>query len=172
MQGERGTMVWAFQQFRSDALTQILNDLSARETRGVSKPVCDTIQKSLALIVNEATGIVEAGFFSKPLYLELQKFEEEYRRWNGPEEDTSVAACAHRIQCIKQMRKYRQRAAKKTQRDLRKLRKDQYVLSHQLDLQAISGMYEAFRKICESAPEIFVCLGRAVKRYVDRKDGH
>lgn len=169
-QGQRGSFVWACERFNRDGLTQLLNDLSNRETQGVSQAVCLEIQASLACVVNEATEFVESGIFARPLYIELQKFEEEYKKWNGPDEDRSVEACAHRMECIKRMRKYRQKSNKRMKSYLKKMRRDQHILSQEYDLKAIDNIYDAFARICEKAPEIFSHLAKAVKKYSKRKD--
>lgn len=44
LDASRGTAIWAFNLFRQDALTQLLNDLLAVEKTGIDEEVCQHVQ--------------------------------------------------------------------------------------------------------------------------------
>jgi hypothetical protein len=167
---QRGGYIWAFERFRSDALDQLLKDLAKREYKGLPLEVCKAVKLSLSEIVTEAAGVVSGGIFSRPLYVELEKIEECYVKWNDQVVDDEVLAASRRHYYLKEMRKHRQRLARKTKRDVSRIRRDQYVLMNDLDLEVIKSIYKSFSKLCEFAPEVFTELSKAVNRFYRRMD--
>lgn len=156
-----GTAIWAFNQFRQDALTQLLNDLLAVERTGISEDICSQVQTALKAISNQASSIPDGTFFSHAIWTEIDDFKDVYIRWNDVNGNDPKAIKA-RDSVLKQLRKKRHKIAKKT-------RKHQYVLSNELDLQVVDNMYKAFNDLVSAVPDIFKCMAQAIIRYDKKK---
>jgi hypothetical protein len=155
--GARGTAIWAFNQFRQDALVSLMNDLVAIEDTGLTANQCKEVQNALEFIVNASTQIPDGSFFRKSVYQHLEKFLELYVKWNEPKGDTKDIA-DHRRALLKKLRKRRQKIARMT-------RKHQYILNNELDLKLLENGYMALGGLVKSFPEIFKDLAKAVRRF-------
>ena len=161
LDASRGTAVWAFNLFRQDALTQLLNDLLAVEKTGINEDICHQVQTSLKAISNEASSIPDGTFFSQAIWKEIDDFKDVYIKWNDVKGSHPDAIKA-RDGMLKALRKKRHSIARKT-------RKHQYVSSTELDLQVVHNMYSAFNKLVSAVPDIFKNLADAVSRFDKKK---
>jgi hypothetical protein len=154
---QSGTAMHLFNCFRSDALSQILNDLLILEKTGIQDHVCEKIQEALGIVVNEATSIPDGTFISKPLWKDIQSFSDVYVRWNNIRGE-DIEAIANRKSLLRELRAKRHRVAQR-------VRVNQFVLSNNLDLQVVHGMYGAFTQVFSMFPDLFKNLGEAISRY-------
>lgn len=154
---QAGTAVHLFNCFRSDALSQILNDLLMLERKGIDESVCEKIRDALGVVINEATSIPDGSFVSKPLWKDVQKFKDVYVKWNNVKGEEPFAI-EQRQQLLRHLRDCRHKIARRT-------RVNQYILSNELDLQIVHSMYGAFTQVFSAFPELFVHLGKAIARY-------
>jgi hypothetical protein len=154
----RGTVVWGFNWFRTDALTQFLNDLLELENRGMEEEHCDLVQGAIGRIVNVATAIPDGSWLRRSVWSELQVFEQLYIEWNhhaGPDSHH------HRRHTLRHMRRRRNRIATR-------VRKNQFILSNELDLKLVEDMHGALGNLTTSLPELFKNLAAAVGRFASR----
>jgi hypothetical protein len=154
---QSGSAVHLFNCFRSDALSQILNDLLSLERHGLKDEVCNKIQGALGVVINEATSIPDGSFISKPLWRDIQNFNDVYVKWNGIRGDDSEAI-ERRRDLLRALREKRHKIAKRA-------RVNQYILSNELDLQVVHSMYGALTQVFSAFPDLFKNLGKAISRY-------
>ncbi len=156
-----GTAMHLFNCFRSDALSQILNDLLALERQGIDESVCQRIRAALEVVVNEATSIPDGSFISNPLWKDLDHFKNTYATWNDVRGEDPVAV-AQRREILQRLREARHKIARRT-------RVNQFVLSNELDLDVVGSMYGAFTQVFSAFPQMFVNLGKAIARYESKR---
>ncbi|WP_417386478.1 hypothetical protein [Gimesia sp.] len=157
----RGTALWAFNQFKQDALTQLLQDLVEVEETGISEEVCLKVQNSLKQIANAASAIPDGSFFSRAIWVDIDAFRDSYRKWNDVKGE-STESIQERDKMLRQLRNKRHRIACKT-------RKHQHVLSTELDLEVVTSMYGAFSQLVTAVPELFANLAKAINRFNNKK---
>lgn len=158
----RGTALWGINLFRSDALSQLMNDLLHRERIGLLDEQCDKVKLALGEIVNIASSIPDGSWFRGTIWKELQDFADIYSHWNSHSGNDPDIVQRRQTE-LRKLRDKRNRIA-------RRIRKNQHVLQNDLDLQLVDNMYAAFGKLANSLPEVFVNLAKAVERFMDRKD--
>ena len=157
LDASRGTVLWGFNHFRSEALVNLLNDLLALERVGLDEKNCEQVKLALGTIVNTATTIPDGSWLRGSIWKELQAFEDLYHRWNAHSEP------GERSRTLKSMRKRRNRLAKR-------IRKNQYILSNELDLQLINNLYTALGDLSQSLPDLFKNLATSLKPFYKRWD--
>ena len=155
LDARRGTVIWGFNRFRSDALVQLLNDLLEKENEGLSDNHCEHVTKALGQVVNLATAIPDGSWFKSAVWKELQDFEKLYQEWNS---HTGEDALRKRKKTLQSLRKKRNRIAKR-------IRRNQFILENELDLKLIEDMYGAFGQVTRALPDIFRNLAGAVGRF-------
>ncbi len=155
--GSHGTALWAFDRFRSDALSKILNDLLALERSGLEESICQQVQNALDIVVNEATSIPDGTFISKPLWKDLEAFRDTYVQWNDIN-GTDEASREKRKVLLKKLRDKRHKVARRS-------RKNQFVLANNLDLSVVRAMYDAMAEVSSAVPDIFRELSKSVGRF-------
>ncbi|MET0118953.1 MAG: hypothetical protein ABW090_16140 [Sedimenticola sp.] len=153
----RGTATWAFNRFRSDALSKILNDLLALENTGLDENICEKVQEALGIVINEATSIPDGSFLGKPLWKDLEAFKDTYVIWNDVN-GTDEAAIRKRRDVLKKLRVKRHKVA-------RRARKNQFVLANDLDLEVVRTMYSAMSNLANSVPDVFKQLAKSVSSF-------
>jgi len=160
IQGSRGTPLWGINLFRADALSQLLNDLLLREKVGLERHECDKVKLALGKLVNQTSEFPDGSFLGKVLWQELQDFSRIYAEWNFHEGAAPDAVQTRRL-ALEKLRDKRHRIA-------RKIRKSQYVIANELDLQVVRSLYDALKTLCQELPSIFSRLMKAVERFFKR----
>lgn len=151
----RGTVVWGFNKFRSDALVQLLNDLIARERNGLSDDQCRTVQVALGKVVGAATAIPDGAWLKDTVWTSLQEFEQLYIAWNS---HAGMDAPAKRKHTLQTMRRKRHKLS-------RRIRQNQLILSTESDAKLLNDVYGALGDLSRSLPEVFRSLSGAVSRF-------
>jgi hypothetical protein len=156
----RGTVVWGFNRFRSDALVQLLNDLLDLERVGLSDEdgTCGQVKNALGKVVNVATAFPDGSWLRGSVWSELSKFEQLYIEWNGHD---GPDATGKRKKTLQSMRKRRHRIAKT-------IRKNQYIIANELDLELIGDIYNALGDLTRALPDLFKNLAQAVGRFTSK----
>lgn len=155
--GQHGTPSWAFNRLREDALVQLMDDLAARQYKGLTRDKCDRVKLALAKAVNCATAIPDGSFFTKPIWKRMKAFEMTYESWNEPKGDDAYAV-EHRQKELERLRKLRHKLAKTTRKNLA-------VIDKELDIKLVEDVYEALSNLVTSAPETFKNVARALERF-------
>lgn len=151
----RGTAVWGFNRFRSDALVQLLNDLLACEKLGLSDVQCLKVRDALQGVLEMASAIPEGAWLKDTVWTELHEFEQLYVQWNS---HTGDEGPANRKKTLKAMRRKRDRIS-------RKVRMNQLILVSELDDKLINDVYRSLGELSQSLPGIFRHLNGAVSRF-------
>ena len=158
----KGTAVWAFDRFRSDALSKILNDLLVLERTGIDEDICKKVQAALGQVINEATSIPDGSFLGKPLWKDLEAFKDTYIKWNDVRGDDD--------ECVEKRKEILKKLRDKRHKVARRARRNQFVLSNELDLEVVNNMYKAMSDLASAVPSIFVQLSTAVTNYEEGID--
>jgi hypothetical protein len=157
----RGSIVWRINLFRSDALTQLLNDLQERENMGLSDDECHRVQLALGRIVNAATAIPDGSWTKGMIWKELQDFADIYQEWNQHEKESMTGADLRRRD-LKKLRAKRNKIAKKMRRNL-------HIIEQELDFALVDALYTVLNDLVSALPDVFTNLTKAVARYQHRK---
>ncbi|WP_041598648.1 hypothetical protein [Hahella chejuensis] len=158
----RGSTLWGINQFRSDALSQLLNDLLCRENVGFEDAQCDKVKQALGEIVNAATAIPDGNFLQRTVWKEMQDFADIYARWNS-HSGNDPKFIKRRQTELKKLRSKRNKIA-------RRMRNNQRILEKELDLKFVEGIYGSMDDLVRALPEVFTNLAKAVERFSQRKD--
>jgi hypothetical protein len=150
-----GTALWAINRFRTDILGSLLDDLSDLESRGLEDHECRQVKATLAKMTNAATGVPDHSFWRRSIWRDFERFEAIYEEWNSPFGGHPDVASA-RKGALRLLRKRRHLIASR-------IRRNQYILQNELDLQLIKDLYEAAGSLCNSVPDLFKNLSRAVR---------
>jgi hypothetical protein len=151
----RGTAVWGFNRFRSDALVQLLNDLWDCEKSGLADEQCRMVKDALKKVVGMATAIPDGGWLKNTVWTELHEFEQLYFQWNS---HSGTDAPPKRKITLQAMRRKRDRIS-------RKIRMNQLLLVSELDDKLIDDVYISLSELSRSLPDIFPHLNGAVNRF-------
>lgn len=160
LDASRGSALWAFNQFRTDALTQLLNDLTALEQVGLKIDQCDRVKRTLAELTNIATAIPDGSYFRSAIWKEFEHFSDIYAQWNS-HEGGDPAFIKRRQTELRRLRARRHKIANR-------IRRNQHILQNDLDLKMVSDMYRALGSLTKALPEIFLSLAKSVERFADR----
>ena len=140
----RGTPTYAFNQFKGNMLSSLLNDLITLENSGLDDSSCNSLRMSLGYFVNSTTNLPSGGMFTGALSPQVQKFEETYIKWNGVNGNDDKAIEKRRELLVK-LRKIQQKITDKT-------RALQYELSNDLDVHILKSGYEAIGELISKSP--------------------
>ncbi len=160
----RGTPLWGVNSLRSDALTNLLDDLFLLEKSGLDDEQCQKVKTALGLVTNRATSLPDGSFWRTSIYSELERFEHAYIDWNSGSKFEPDTDRRHRDACLKKLRRQRQRIAKK-------IRVNQYILQNEIDLRFVDDMYDALGGLIRALPNVFMELQKSVDRYHAKKQG-
>jgi hypothetical protein len=153
---QRGTTVWAYKRFLSDGLVCLLNDLSQHETDGFSAEEFEKVDAALRKIVNATAAIPDRTFGGMSLLAEMERFSQEFTRWNcvdWPEGD----ALSTRRMALRRMRERRHRMASIT-------RKNQLILESVLDQHVVEQYFQALEGLVDSTSFGLPGVAKAVSR--------
>lgn len=157
---ERGTHMYAYNFYKANVLTALLNDLIVLENLGLNEDNCRLVCQSLGNFVNATTEIPKGRFMTGTLSKEVEEFEELYRKWNdihGRNEE----AIEQRRKILKKLRRSRQAITDK----VRNLHVEMFL---GLDRTILISTYKALADLIQSAPNIFKNLATAVADYNKR----
>lgn len=153
----RGSLLWSLNTFRSAVLPNLLDDLMIREKIGLTSEQCEQVKFALGKVINAATGFPDGGFLNRAVWKEIEKMSVLYEKWNEIEGD-GEKAIHQRTRLLKKLRHQRNKIA-------RRIRKNQYIISQELDLKVVESLYTAMGDLAKTLPEIFVNLSKAIKKY-------
>lgn len=156
----RGTTLYAYNYYKANVLTSLLNDLIALENEGIAEDYCKIVKRSLGNFVNATTEVPKGGFLTGALSREVEEFEELYSKWNdvrGKDED----AIKERRKLLKKLRKSRQDITDK----MRSLQVEMFL---GLDRVILVSTYRAIADLIQAAPNIFKNLSEALVEYNKR----
>lgn len=155
----QGSHLWAYNHFRTNVLTSLLNDLIDLENEGLDENYCKEVRRSLEYFINASTNIPKGGFLSGgPLYLEIDSFAKTYKEWNdvnGQDPDY----IKKRRALIKSLRKKRQTISNK-------VRRLQYELENNLDQKILTDTYNVIDDLIKLVPNLFKNLTSSYKDYL------
>jgi hypothetical protein len=153
--GTRGSVLWGFNRFRSDALVQLLNDLLRLEQVGLPDAKCELVKDALRRILQASANTPAKSWLSSFVTGDLEEFDNLYSVWNS---HGGEGAARKRSETLKQMQRRRHRLASK-------IRSNQLILATELDARLIGEIYLALEDLSSSMPEVFKRLSQAVNRY-------
>jgi hypothetical protein len=159
----RGTALWSFNYFRSQVLTNLLNDLVDHETDGFSQEYCDQITKALEYFVNATTAIPGGGPLTGGIYPTVDRLAVLYREWNDIR-DGSQKAVEERRYKLYELRQQRQKISNKA-------RSLQYEVEQNLDRQLLKKSYESLGDLITLVPSSFKNLTDALTEFLKRGGG-
>ena len=159
----RGTPLWAFNYFRSQILTNLLNDLYDHEAARFSQEYCDKITRALEYFVNATTEIPSGGLVTGAIYPTVDRFTVLYREWNDILGE-STRSIEDRRYKLHELRQQRQKISDKT-------RSLQYEIEHNLDRQLLKKSYEALGDLITLVPQSFKNLTEVLTEFLKRGGG-
>ncbi len=159
----RGSPLWAFNYFRSQVLTNLLNDLVDHENAGLSQEYCDKVARLLEYFVNATTNIPGGGLVTGSIYPTVDRFAVLYREWNDIRGEHERAAEDRRYK-LHELRQQRQKISNK-------VRSLQYEIANDLDRQLLKKSYEALGDLITLVPQSFKNLTEAIKEFSKRGGG-
>lgn len=156
----RGSTLWSFNYFRTNILTNLLNDLYNLESTGLEDEICNKIQTSLEYFGNAATEIPKGGLMTGPIYKDIEKFTNLYEDWNkikGEDEKSKDKRRGARLKL-------------KRQRQIitNKARKLQYELDNNLDQKLLEAGYSAISDLTTLVPDLMNNLTKSLNEFVKR----
>ena len=149
---KQSALVRDFNQFRSKGLGSLLDDLLELEETGLTDSQCQQVRLALGKIVNASAAIPDGSWLRGSVFNELEAFEHLYIQWNGH------TTAEQRKETLGKMRKRRQRIAQR-------IRKNQYILSEELDLNLLKSIYDSLGQLSKDMPRIFPNLSSAMKNF-------
>jgi hypothetical protein len=159
----RGAPLWAFNYFRSQVLTNLLNDLVNHEADGFSQEYCDRITTALEYFVNATTEIPSGGLVTGAIYPTVDRFAVLYREWNDIRSESNRSIEDRRYK-LHELRRQRQKISDKA-------RSLQYEIEHNLDRQLLNKSYEALGKLITLIPGSLENLTQTLAEFVKRGGG-
>jgi len=156
----RGSMLWSFNYFRKNILTNLLNDLYDLESTGLDDEICNKIQAALEYFGNAATEIPKGGLMTGPIYKDIEKFTNLYQDWNkikGQDDDS-----------MEKRREARIRLKKQRQIITNKARKLQYELDNNLDQKLLESGYSAISDLTTLVPDLLNNLTKSLNVFAKR----
>ena len=160
LDASRGSPTYAFNQFKGNMLSSLLDDLITLENEGIDEEICSRVKKSLGFFVNSTTNVPSGGMFTGALSPRVQKFEEAYIKWNGINGNDEGAIKKRRDVLVK-MRKLQQKITDKT-------RALQFELSNDLDVLVLKSGYEAISELITVSPKLFQNLASSYAKFCSR----
>lgn len=161
LKAERGTALWAMNYFRSDGLSNLLDDLVDVQSTGLEKVQCEAVVGAISKMANRAAAVPDQFFIRRSILPEIEAFLELYREWNSLE-GPSPEAVEHRRRVLKALRGARHAIATR-------IRINRYILQQELDLALVDDFYEALGGLARSFPDLFQNVGRGIAKYADRR---
>lgn len=160
----RGSHLWDYNHYRTSILTSLLNDLTDLEKKGLDEDKCKIVRKSLDYFINASTSVPKGGILSgKPLFKEIEKFAETYKKWNDIN-GNNTEDISKRTMLVRKLRKNRQDITNKC-------RKLQYELDNNLDQKILTDSYSAIGYLIKIVPGLFKNLTSSYNDYLKR-GGH
>jgi|SRR6266850_5217529 len=153
----RGTPIWGLNQYRSDALSALLDDLVELTHVGLTSEECSRVQRTLERCQNHLGGLPAQGFWSATINADFERFKNAYVNWNN-NTGTDEATAKKRTDALKRLRTRRRKLASR-------ISHNQYELSNALDRRMVDSAYEALTELITAAPSSFRNLAKAVARY-------
>ncbi|MBU2513446.1 hypothetical protein KJ966_19060 [bacterium] len=160
LDSSRGTVSYAYNQFKGNLLTNFLNDLVVLQKNGLEKDKCEIAQKALGCFVNSLTEIPTGGLLTGPIFPIAQKFETKYIEWNSVE-NSDKNPTKKRRELLINLRNIRQKITNKS-------RVLQFELANNLDVLILKSGYEALGELISMAPSEFKNLAKAYSKYMKR----
>jgi len=156
----QGTSIWGFNKFKQDALVKLMLDLHQLEYDGLNDEQNQIITDALEKISISLSEIPDDFLFRSSIMSAFDKFKDEYIAWTEVK-GSDWEALRKRREIMEKMKKRRHKLAAIT-------RKNQYILSENLDLKLIENIYEALGSIPNALPDLFRNLGSAVNNFLQK----
>ncbi|MBN1155553.1 hypothetical protein JXB12_11605 [candidate division KSB1 bacterium] len=157
----QGTPIWGFNKFKQDALVKLMNDLYGLRKNGITPEQCQIITNALESISFSLSEIPDDFLFRGSIMSAFDDFKEEYIRWNEVQGNT-VKDVKERQKILNKMKKRRHKLATIT-------RRNQYIISKNLDLKLVEDIYKALGNIPNALPDLFVNLGSAINDFLNKE---
>lgn len=141
----RGTGLWALNQLRSDALPRLMEDLLYLESVGLPAENCQKVQTALKRMWIHAADIPDRTLLPISIQHDMERFLKTYEQWNDPQ-GTNAHSIQERQKALRKMVDRRHKMATR-------IRKRQHILSKELDLKVVDGMYEALAELPKALPD-------------------
>jgi hypothetical protein len=156
----RGTVLWGFKSWRSDALVGLMHDLVDIEASGLSENECAEVKRTLEKICNAFSAIPDRKFLRGTIWDAMTKFADAYGYWNDEYRKPGNAARAIELRKkgIRMMQNYRNLLAARQ-------RKNQHILQNEVDLKLVNDLYGVCGELVKSMPTLFKTLGIAVEAF-------
>ena len=156
----RGSALWAFNYFRWQILTNLLDDLVEHERDGLPEEYCNQLTMTLERFVNATTEIPSGGLLVGTLSPLADRFTVLYREWNDIHGE-SAASVGERRYKLQQMREQRQKITNKASQL-------QYAIQHELNHALMRSSYRALSDLITLAPDLFKNVADALKEFAKR----
>jgi hypothetical protein len=156
--GKKGTPLWAFNRYRTDALTSLLDDLVVIEDRGLSFQECAHVRQALEKSANCAAQIPDGWF--RNVLSSFERLVTDYDAWNNTQ-GTDQGTIEQRRNRIKRLRRTRQKLATR-------VRKQTYKLANNLDLEIVKAQYKALEDLTKALPATFRELSKTINKIVGK----
>lgn len=156
-----GTGLWALNRLSSDALPHLLKDLLWLEPSGLKPEDCTKVQTALKQIWIQAAEIPDRGLLPISIQHDIERFLNNYVKWNDPQ--------GNHPHSVKERQVALKRLINRRHKMATRLRKRHHILSNNLDLRVVDGMYEALAELPKALPDIFKNLTKAIASYNSRK---
>ena len=157
--GQKGTVTYDLNIWRSRALTAFLDDLVSVEDNGLVAEDCKKVRSSLERGANKASELPDGSFFRRAIYQDFERFIQTYEQWNNPTGNDD-ATVAERRAFLEKLRKRRHKLA-------RRIRKNMQIIEEELDKGFVRAQYEALNDLVAALPEQFKrlskCLGKILE---------
>ena len=154
LDARRGTVLWAINHFRKEALHAFVADLHALEDRGLSEKECKRVQDALASVIEVAAAVPAGSYWEQSVYEALERFQEVYVMWNTHPQEASHGRRADLAKLRRRKKAISTRIAD-----------HQHVLVGLLKVGLVVQMYEALAQIAADMPQLFPKLAKAVERF-------
>ena len=155
--GQKGTVTYDLNIWRSCALTALLEDLVTAEEDGLQQAECKVVDKAIERGVTRASGLDDGSIFRRAIFQDYQRLLDTYRDWNYPQ-GREPSSITERRRQMKRLRTRRNKLA-------RRIRKNGHILEKELDKAFIDAQYEALNDLVSTLPNLFGKLAKVLVRY-------
>lgn len=155
----RGSPLWALNRLRSDAFSQLIEDLKLQEKSGIPDNVCVAVKNDLLCVIKALGGIPIHLSHGKTLEETVSKFSQVYSEWNDVK-GSSENDVQDRRSLILRLSRSRDRISKV-------VRSSSFLLGVGLSEETVDVAFQEQIDLVEKYPEIFPNMSKSVNRFVN-----